>query len=277
MVKRLAEHPLVLRVVQVIRRSVVWRIVVSAIEIRFYDRALTLAGQAFIALIPLMIVLATLVSSSDSLAIGDWLIDRFSLTGPSADAVRSLFGQPPAGSGGLTFLSVITILVSSSSFARSVQRTYEVAWNLPARGLRRTINGLEGAFLILIALILLGYLASLANDLPGGLLLTVIAQTCAAVPAWWLASRLLLSGRVSWRLLFPGAVVSAVAQVAVTSAGAVYVPHLIERNTERYGVIGVAIALISWLVVLALLVVASAVVGAQLGAALAEHDERRTR
>lgn len=273
---RWAEHPLVLRVVRAVRRSIVWRIVVASIEIRFYDRALTLAGQAFIALIPLMIVLATMVSSSDSLAIGDWVIDRFKLTGSSAEAVQSLFGQPPAGSGGLTFLSVITVVVSASSFARSVQRTYELAWDLPARGLRRTVNGIEGALLILIALLLLGYLASLANDLPAGSLITVIAQLCTAIPGWWLASRLLLSGRVSWRLLFPGAVASAVAQVAVSSAGAVYVPHLIERNTDRYGVIGVAIALISWLVVLALLVVASAVVGAQLGAALAERDERRT-
>ncbi|MEV0799493.1 YhjD/YihY/BrkB family envelope integrity protein [Kribbella sp. NPDC050281] len=273
---RWAEHPLVLRVVRIVRQSVVWRIVVAAIEIRFYDRALTLAGQAFIALIPLLVVLATWFSSSDSLAVGDWLIERFSLTGPSADAVQSLFGRPPADSGGLTFLSVITVLVSASSFARSVQRTYELAWNLPARGLRRTVNGIEGAFLLLIALILLGYLASLADQLPVGLLITVIAQICTAVPGWWLASWLLLSRRVSWRLLLPGAVVSAVAQVVVTSAGAVYVPHLIERNTERYGVIGVAIALISWLVVLALVIVGSAVVGAQLGAALAEHDERRT-
>lgn len=276
MVSRWAEHPLVLRVVRIVRQSVVWRIVVASIEIRFYDRALTLAGQAFIALIPLLVVLATWFSSSDSLAVGDWVIDRFSLTGPSADAVRSLFGRPPGDSGGLTFLSVITVLVSASSFARSVQRTYELAWNLPARGLRRTVNGIEGAFLLLIALILLGYLASLADELPVGLLITVIAQICTAVPGWWLASWLLLSRRVSWRLLFPGAVVSAVAQVVVTSAGAVYVPHLIERNTERYGVIGVAIALISWLVVLALVIVGSAVVGAQLSAALAEHDERRT-
>jgi hypothetical protein len=39
-------------------------------------------------------------------------------------------------------------------------------------------------------------------------------------------------------------------------------------------VIGVAIAIISWLVILSLMVVASAVVGAQLGAALAQRDRR---
>ena len=69
--------------------------------------------------------------------------------------------------------------------------------------------------------------------------------------------------------------VSAVAQVVVSWAGSIYVPLLIERNIERYGVIGVAIALISWLVVLALLIVVSAVIGAQLGALLADRDEPR--
>ncbi|GAA1552815.1 hypothetical protein GCM10009789_02980 [Kribbella sancticallisti] len=267
-----AEHPRVRRVVDRTRQSLVWRIVLEVTEIRLYDRALTIAGQAFIALVPLLIVLATLLSSSDALAISDFLIDRFSLSGASADAVVSLFGRPPSASGGLTVVSVITVLVSVSSFARSIQRTYEAAWRLPAQGLHRTLNGLEGALLLILALAALGYLASLADKLPGGGVVAMIAQTCVAVPGWWLGTRLLLSHRVAWHLLLPGAVISALAQVLVSSAGAVYVPHLIERNTERYGVIGVAIALISWLVILALLIVVSAVVGAQLGAALAHRE-----
>lgn len=269
-VQRIQKSPSVQR----IQKSIVWRIVVATIEIRPYDRALTIAGKAFIALVPLLIVLATLLSSSDAETIGHWLIDRFALTGASADAVRSLFGRPPSASSSVTLLSVITVLISASSFARSTQRTYEVAWQLPAHALRRTLDGILGACLLLMIPALLAYLASLADDLPGGLLVSLVAQTCVAVPGWWLATRLLLSCRVGWRLLLPGAVVSALALVLVSSAGAYYVPYLIERNTERYGVIGVAIALISWLVVLALMVVASAVVGAQLGAALAEHDAR---
>jgi membrane protein len=269
------DHPLVRRVVQRVQNSLVWHIVVAAIEIRLYDRALTIAGQAFIALVPLLIILATLLSTSDSLAVGNWLIERFALSGASADAVRSLFGRPPSATGGLTILSVITVLVSASSFARSIQRTYEVAWQLPARGLRRTVDGIEGACVLIVAVAVLTYLASLADDLPGGRLVSLVAQVCAAVPAWWLAARLLLSRRVAWHLLLPGAVVSGLAQVLVSAVGSSYVPHLIERNTERYGVIGVAIALISCLVVIALLVVASAVVGAQLGAALADREGRR--
>jgi membrane protein len=223
----------------------------------------------------LVIVLASLVGNAGALTIGEWVIDRFGLAGPSADAVRSLFGQPPSVAGSLTLLSVVTVLVSASSFARSIQRTYELAWNLPARGLRRSVDGIEGACILLVTLIALAFLASLVEDLPAGPVLAVLAQICVAIPGWWLASRLLLSRRVSWRLLLPGAVVSALGNVLLSTAGAVYVPHLIERNTERYGVIGVAIALISWLVVLSVLIVGSAVVGAHLGPALADRNARR--
>ena len=128
--------------------------------------------------------------------------------------------------------------------------------------------------MLLIALICLAWIASLADNLPGGLIVSLVAQTAAGIPGWWLGTWLLLTRRVAWRLLLPGAVVSALAQTVVSTAGASYVPHLIERNTERYGVIGVAIAIISWLVILSLMVVASAVVGAQLGAALAQHDKQ---
>ncbi|MFI7062384.1 YhjD/YihY/BrkB family envelope integrity protein [Kribbella sp. NPDC050124] len=274
MKQRWAEHPWVQRGWTWVQGSIVWRIAMAAMHIRFYDRALTIAGQAFIALVPLLIVVATLLSSSDAEAIGDWMIERFNLSGTTADAVRSLFARPPSSSGGLTVLSVLTVLVSASSFARSIQRTYELAWDLPARGLRRTVDGIQGAVMLLASLVALAAIASLADDLPGGVLVTLVAQTCAAVPGWWLGTWLLLSRRVAWRLLLPGAVVSAVAQTVVSTAGASYVPYLIERNTERYGVIGAAIAIISWLVILALVIVASAVVGAQLGAALAEHDNR---
>jgi membrane protein len=258
-----------------LQTSLVWRIVVAALEIRLYDRALTIAGQAFIALVPLLIVLASLFGSADSQAISNRLIEQFALSGASADAVRLLFVRPPDATGGLTILSWITLLVSASSFARSIQRTYETAWQLPARGFRRTVDGIQGACVLLVVLFVLALLSSLASRLPGGSVTALIAQAATAVPAWWLATRLLLNRRVAWRLLLPGAVVSAIAQVAVSSVGSTYVPYLIERNTERYGVIGVAIALISWLVVLALLVVVSAVVGAQLGAALAARDKRK--
>ncbi|MGW7680538.1 YhjD/YihY/BrkB family envelope integrity protein [Kribbella sp. NPDC054772] len=275
MKRQWAEHHLVRRTVQWAEQTVIGRTVAAALEIRVYDRALTLAGKAFVALVPLLIVLATLLSGSGALALADFIVTKFGLTGASADAVKSLFARPPSTGGGLTILSVITVLVSASSFARSMQRTYEIAWHLPARGVRGTLHGIQGAILVLGLLTAVAYLASLADKLPGGVIVTLVAETCVAFPGWWLASWLMLTRRITWRLLLPGAIASALGQVLVGQAGAYYVPRLINQNAERYGVIGVAIALITWLVILALLIVASAVIGAEFGATLAQRDEAR--
>jgi membrane protein len=261
--------------VQRVTESLVGRIVVAMLEMRLYDRALTLAGQAFIALVPLLIVLATVLSSADSVAVADWLIDKFSLTGATAESVQGLFERPPSASGGLTFIGFITLLVSASSFARSVQRTYEGAYNIPPRARRRVAYGLAGATVLILTIGILAFVSGLVGAMPGGRAAILIAELCIAVPAWWLGAHLLLAGRVSWYHLLPGAVVSAIGQVLISWGGSIYVPLLIERYANRYGVIGVAIALISWLVVLAFLVVASAVVGAQLGAALAARGTER--
>ena len=46
--------------------------------------------------------------------------------------------------------------------------------------------------------------------------------------------------------------------------GELYVPRLLQTEADRYGVIGVAFALVSWLVLVAYLLVGSAVVGVEL-------------
>jgi uncharacterized BrkB/YihY/UPF0761 family membrane protein len=88
-----------------------------------------------------------------------------------------------------------------------------------------------------------------------------------AVGLWLLLQHLLLGARVRWRLLLPGAIAAAVGQQALSLFSAVWMPNLIERNADRYGVIGVTFALLSWLTVLGIMLVAAAVLGAELGGA----------
>ena len=253
------------------------RLVHSLVDLGARDRALTLAGQAFIALVPLVIVLATWLSAEDSRAVGDWVVRHYGLEGSTAAAVDQLFATPPDTTSGISLLGLAIVLVSVNSFARTLQRTYEVAWDLPPRAPRRTPNRLVSLLLLSVLFVAVGWVVGVVRHLPLSTVLVVPAQLAVAVPAWLLVADLLLSRRVAWRLLVPGAALSAVAHVVATWAGAVWVPHLIERNAERYGVVGVAVALISWLVALAFLVVASATTGAWAGHLLAARDERRRR
>jgi membrane protein len=119
------------------------------------------------------------------------------------------------------------------------------------------------AFLItgLVALALVGPALVL---LDGHLVVELVLHAAAATLLWWPVQRVLLGGRIPWRALLPGAALMGVGQAVVVAVSALYLPVALSRDASRYGLLGVAVALLSWLVVLGLLLVLSAVLGAEL-------------
>jgi membrane protein len=232
--------------------------------IRGTDRALVVAGQCFTAVIPLLIVVATLMSSGAE-AVAESIESRFHLRGSAAEAVETLFERPPGAQGAITIGSVILLIASGLSLSRTLQRTYEAAWELPPRGLRGTVNGLAALGILLSQIMLLSLLAGLLREVPAGSVITLVLRAAVATSMWLALQYVLLGARVSWRRLVPGALVSGLGQQAITAASAVWMPRLITENTARYGVIGVAFALLSWLLVIAVVIVVGAVVSGELG------------
>ncbi len=104
--------------------------------------------------------------------------------------------------------------------------------------------------------------------------LGLLAQAGVAVGGWLLATSSMLAGRVPIRTLGEGAVLSAALQLVVGWGTAIYVPQLFARNAERYGAVGVALALVTWLIAVASVVVGGAVIGAVLGGVPAEAVAR---
>lgn len=244
----------------------VWlRCVRGHIDVEFRDRVFALAGQAFMALVPLLIVAATVASSSDGLQVAEYFVDKFGLTGTSADAMRSLFTRPPDAVSGTSVLSVAIVLFSVNSFSRTVRRTMDKTWRLPYLGMRGSAYGLGGVLLMVGASGLAASLSGLAErwGLPWAAALPI--QFGFSVLFWTAVLHLLLARRVPVAALWPGAIYGSVAQTAAGVASSVYLPGLIGRNSERYGVIGVAVALVWWLVILAAVVVSVSVVSAELG------------
>ena len=77
------------------------------------------------------------------------------------------------------------------------------------------------------------------------------------------------------RRLVPGAVVSAVLLMVVIYALARYMPILIESAERRYGLIGIAFSLQGWLLTIAVVIVARAVVGSVLSEDMAARERTR--
>lgn len=221
------------------------------------DRALAIGAQAFGALFPLLILYATLVPGEAG-DFGNTLIDRFDLSGSSAATVRNLFGATDDVTSDASAIGAVILIVSALSFTRALQRLYESAWGLEARGYWATgwgllwLAGFVTYFSVLSAL-------NDAIDIPGWNL----AVSLALGAILWLATPyLLLSRRISWHRLVPGALLTAAAMTAVSFAAAIYVPEMIESYADEFGTIGVAFALLSWLIGLSMALMASATGGA---------------
>ena len=228
-------------------------------------RSLVIAGQAFTSLIPLLIIVATAAGAGGDRSLGERLVVRFHLTGQSADAMRTLFAQPPGTRGPMALVGLVVLVSALFSLTGVLQRTYEAAWELPKRGLPGTLQGLTGTSLLFVQLIVLSLLASAISGNAAASVLSTLLRLLVAVPAWLVLQYLLLSRRVRPRVLLPGAVVAGAGQIVVSMSSALWMPQVVSTNTARYGLIGVTLALVTWLIVLAAAVVAGAVVSAELG------------
>ena len=229
------------------------------------QRSLVLAGQAFSALIPLLIVLSTILSSNGGAQLAQRVNARFRLTGNGADAVRTLFDQPAGAAQSVTVGSALLLIISGLSCARTMQRTYEVAWRLPPRGVRGTLGGAGALILLLTQILLLSLLAGFLRQAPAGSVLEFLVRATASSALWLALQHLFLGGRVTWRRLVPGAITAGVGQQGVAALSTLWIPHVIESNASRYGAIGVSFALLSWLVLISVVLVAAAVVSVELG------------
>ena len=110
------------------------------LSLEVIDRSLVIGAQAFSALIPLLIVFAS-VGFRNGRTFADDLVNTFQLSGRGADAVRSVLTAPGDGPGS-TVAGLLLVVFSSLSFTRALQRTYELAWGLRRRGVKGSPWGL---------------------------------------------------------------------------------------------------------------------------------------
>ena len=178
--------------------------------------------------------------------------------------MRDLFTRPPGATGTLGIVSIIVLLFSLLSLTRALQGVFESAWGFEPHGFRGTLNGLSGTGLFVTEAIVLTMLAAALRGAPAATFLNAVIRFAAAFGLWLALQYLLLSRRVPWRELRRAALVATIGQSLFSFGSAIYMPHLIEKDASNYGIIGVTLALITWLIALSVGIVLIAVVGAEL-------------
>jgi uncharacterized BrkB/YihY/UPF0761 family membrane protein len=234
------------------------------VQIAGVDRAMALASQIFVAAIPAAAIVCVLVPGDGDY--GDRLVTRLHLSGDAAHVVRQLFSSGSTGGQGLGAFGAVLLLLSILSLARTTQRLYAVAWHLPQRRIpdtKATLRWLPGLFVFGLGSWGLSELGSVDAVAP----LAVVLAAGWSLLFWIFTPLTLLDRRVSRRKLLPGAAATTVGLLAAGVWGELVIPGEIERYVGRYGLIGVAVALVSYCLALSFVIVG----GAVFAAALAGH------
>ncbi len=227
------------------------------------DRCLMLSSQAFTALIPLLILVAALAPADQEDVVSDSVIRRFGLEGDSADAVKQLFDIPEGATGSLSVFSFLLLIASGTSFARRLAKTYRAAWEQDKAGVRSSLYSALGLLVLLGEVLVLYFARTLVRHLPFNWAFSIPLSVTTGLVLWTSIPWLLLDRRVHWRRLVAGGAVAAVASSIYSVATTIYMPELVNSYTTEFGLFGITIAIIGWLLATAGILVASAAIGAE--------------
>jgi membrane protein len=234
----------------------------SFFEIQGIDRAMVLASQAFTALIPLIILTTALLPTDSHASMADGIIRKFALTGDAAAAVTTVFAG--SGNGDIGVLSVVLLVFSGVSLTRRFQRLYLEAYQLPrAPGVRGSLYAAVALAALLVEFALLAFIRSLLRELPFEWMASIGGSFVSSVAVWTSVPWLLLNRRVAWQRLLPAGLLAGGFSTLWGYATTVYMPRLMTSYSERYGLFGVTIALVGWLLCISFILVASTVVAGE--------------
>jgi membrane protein len=233
---------------------------VRFLELEGIDRSMALAGQAFAALLPLMIVVSA-ASPKFGRDVADSFIAEFRLSGTAAEVLRAALAPPGGAESSASALGALLLVISALSFTRALQRLYVRAWRVPSMGLRGNAWGA----LWLVGFIVFSTLEGLAA---GGLegLPAVVTGLALSTVLWLLTPWVLVGMQLPWQQLLPQALLTTVGVGVVSVSAVLYAPRIVRSAEQDFGVLGVGVALLTLLFILA----AVLVVGAAIGATLAE-------
>ena len=253
----------------------------TAIIRRFFQidgirKAMLMAFNLFISIIPLVIIAFALFSRlRNRISLSQVFVEQFRLNGETAQIVRGAFPSTRNILKVSSFIVVGSFALSGFDVASVFQRTFADAWNVkPFRRWRGPARGL-----IWFALVFLTFAFSqLLQRLPAKHGLWAYGLSIPLVMAmnyafWLLTPRLMLDKPLNRRDLRPGAILGMIGSTALWILSLVILPGWFDWYGRGFGGIGIALALISWTYVVSIVWVVIVVIAAVMWERSAPLDE----
>jgi len=217
-------------------------------ELELLDRSFGLAAQAFVALLPLVIVIVSAVAGSDGAVVANEINNRFGLVGAAQEAVRALFTSHSAGFA-LSWTAMLLTVYSAFSLSRRLSRTYGAIFQLPSLATSQLWRGVAWVALEVSLLALSSGLRTVERE--HGWLLSALA-ILGLLLIWFAFDALgvkLLVPSIRTQLLLPTAVLGGIARLAMVVWGSIYMPRTLQQQAEQFGPIGVTFSLFTLILV----------------------------
>ena len=239
--------------------TLIERIINGFTAIEPFDRAMTLAAQAFVSIVPIMIVMAAIRPNKKSF--GSSMGDAMGLS----DSVQAtLAGSIPTSAtvvSGVGFFGFLVAFVSATAYSRALERMFLKVWDVPKPPLRTAWRWVATIVAVMVALALLALTHSILADRPFDDVLESAVRFVIWTVVWTYVPWVLMRTEISLRALtFTGAIVS-LALTVLGGIGTLYLPIVLTTGAEEFGVLGLVFAYISWLFVLSFAIVGATVVG----------------
>lgn len=223
--------------------------------------ALNLAAQAFLTLVPLVIVMAAFAPRLLGVQLSAQLQAALGLANSSL-AFQGIVPSPGrvARVGGA--VGLLLTLSAAFSVAAALQRAYEKSWQLPRLGVVRSSWRFAG-WLIACALsfVLSGIADAVLGSGPASTAVLILLGLAGSVLFWWWTPHLLLGGRVGWRALLPGSVLTGGVLGALIWLSPLIMPAFVASTEWEFGPIGTVFVVMLWLMIVGSVVILGAIVG----------------
>ena len=214
-------------------------------ELELLDRSFALAAQAFVALLPIVILAVSAFVTDSAVTITNSIGDRFGLDDAARSAVRVLFEHP--GRATVSWLAILISLISAFSLSRRLARAYAAIFGVAPLPRRKSWHGLAWIALQVSLIIVASMLRELREGNGVG---WAILAAAGLLVLWFVAD---VAGL---RLLVPLAPVRLVVASALVSSGGravlavwsfAYMPRSLSGQAEQYGPIGLTFAIFTYL------------------------------
>ena len=211
------------------------------------DRSFALAAQAFVALLPLVIVVVSAFVTNSAEAIADSIGDRFGLDVAARAALRVLFEHP--GTATISWLAILISLLSAFSLSRRLARTYAVIFDVSPLPRNKSWHGL--VWIVLQISLFVG--ASMLRDLRAGGGPFLAGVAIGGLLALWFAADVaglrLLVPSAPVRLVMVSSALSSLGRVLIAAWAAIYMPASLSQQAAQYGPIGVTFSIFTYILV----------------------------